>query len=76
MALVGKVETRPISTTSVATYRVLVIRCLLCGDKSDLVVPRTNADAIWTNMVVPLCECYDGNHEGIMQPIRIIPNDR
>ncbi len=75
MALVGKLETRPTSTTSMATYRALVIRCLLCGDRTEHVVSRTYTGASG-DAFVPRCECYDDSAEGPLQPVRIIPNDR
>lgn len=74
MALVGKRETRPTSTTSRGSYEVLMIRCLLCGGKSEFVIPRSYAITT-TDSVVPTCHCYDDDPRALMQDVRIIPND-
>jgi hypothetical protein len=71
MAIVGRVENRPMSTTSPATYRAVVCRCLLCGRKQIYARDYGNALVGGTN-VLPFCDCYDA---GFTQPIRIIPND-
>lgn len=74
MALIGKLETRPISTTSRATYDVLRSRCLLCGNAGEHVLP-----AVYTGegecRIIPLCHCYNADPAGLLQPIRIISND-
>lgn len=74
MALVGKRETRPTSTTSRGSYEVLMVRCLLCGDKSEIVIPRSYTTSP-DDKIVPKCDCYDGGSVGPHQPVRIIPND-
>lgn len=74
MALVGRVETRPTSTTSRATYRVLAVRCLLCGKKSTFSVPRDYRPADGGKFIAD-CQCYDDALGGPHQDVRIIPND-
>lgn len=74
MALVGRVETRFMSTTSRATYRVLVVRCLLCGKKLTHNVSRSYVPADGGRIVAD-CYCYDDALGGPHQPVRIIPND-
>lgn len=82
MALVGRVENRPMSTTSWSTYRVMVVRCLLCGKKSTFNVPSDYRHAEGDKVVhaegdtvVADCQCYDDAPGGPHQPVRIIPND-
>lgn len=65
MAIVGKLEMRPYSTTSYMMYRAVVCRCLLCGKKA--VYARAHDET-----VRPFCDCY-GNK---LQEIRIIPDAR
>jgi hypothetical protein len=74
MALVGKLETRPTSTTSWATFRVLVTRCLLCGYRTEQAV-RGNYIPPDDYKIIPKCGCYDSVPVGPLQPVRIIPND-
>lgn len=74
MALVSRLETRPTSTTSRATLRVLVTRCLLCGGRTEQVV-RGDYTTSPDDKIVPKCDCYDGGSVGPYQPVRIIPND-
>lgn len=71
MALVGRVEPR---SFGVAPYHVLVVRCLLCGDKDEHVIPR-DYRTIGGSRVVPRCDCYDKIPGTVLQPVRIIPND-
>jgi hypothetical protein len=73
MALVGKVETRPTSTTSNLTYRAMVVRCLLCGYKSEHALPTTYRSSDGDRFL-PSCGCYNSSPE-LIQPVRIIPND-
>lgn len=75
MALIGQVETRPTSTTSHATYQVLRSRCLLCGYAGDHVL-HTAYTGLDGCKIIPLCDCYATDPAGLLQPIRIIPNDR
>jgi hypothetical protein len=73
MAIIGRREIRPMSTTSQATYAAVVCRCLLCGTKQIYV--RDYLDELVSDgaMVVIFCDCYgDRTH----QPVRIIPNER
>jgi hypothetical protein len=74
MALVGKIETRPTSTTSNLSYRVMMTRCLLCGQKSEFAVP-TMYKISGGDKIFPSCDCYVDSPESL-QPVRIIPNDR
>lgn len=75
MALIGRIETRPTSTTSVATYQVVVVRCLLCGEKSTFHAPMGFRHT-YGDKVVANCQCYDDAPGGPHQPVRIVPNDR
>ena len=79
MALVGRIETRPTSTTSIAMYQALVVRCLLCGHKMEVVVPHSHHPHYHHpgDRVVPACKCYDDGSNGdtMLQPVRMIPND-
>lgn len=74
MALVGRVETRPTSTTTWSTFRVMVVRCLLCGKKSTFNVPSYYRHAEGDKVVAD-CRCYDDALGGPHQPVRIMPND-
>ena len=88
MALVGRIETRPTSTTSRMIYRVMVVRCLLCGHRGENVIPSRLVELIPSRLVergvgldessyriVPYCACYDTNRNGITQPVRIVSDD-
>lgn len=70
MAIVGRTEIRPRSTTSQATYTVLVCRCLLCGRKTTYTLSKPLVDG---GSVVPFCDCYGDN---LLEPVRMIPNDK
>jgi hypothetical protein len=69
MTLVGKVEVRPTASLSNSpSYRVLVTRCLLCGEMGEHVCPSP----LEGDRVMAMCDCYTPDH---LQPVRMIEND-
>ena len=71
MAFIGKLYENSGDGT-----RTLMVRCILCGDRQDVVYSRREALEPFVigddPFVIPLCKCYDGTDNSFSVPLTMV----